>query len=161
MKKYLVIFFVNIVLVLFQNSFLFVFLGGEANPNLILAFAFSLLLLDKSEEALFSAFVGGLLIDLLGFTMPGLSSLVFLLAIYIGLFIKKYLFKSWVLQLIVLMLSTYLGKQYLGPHPEFGTFRLLSGLLLTAGMVFAFYPLNKYLFTRLFVSRKFLEIERI
>ncbi|KKS21866.1 MAG: hypothetical protein UU80_C0018G0002 [candidate division WWE3 bacterium GW2011_GWA1_41_8] len=158
MKKYISLSFINIVLVLLQTSFLFEFFGSAANPNIVLAFSFSLLFLGRKEEALFSAFVGGLLLDLSGFTIPGLSPLIFLSSIYLGIFIRKYIFKNWSLQFVTVMLSTFLYKQFVGFSQNLFTIEAVTGLLLTAFAVFIFYLLNSSLFRNEFDKGRFLEI---
>lgn len=104
MNKFLFILGINIILVLIQSSFIV-----EPNyiyymPNLVLAFAYSLLLMNRSDIGLLSALIGGLLLDLISFRVIGLSSFSLVLLLLITSYIKKYVFKGIVIQLLLLFL---------------------------------------------------------
>lgn len=88
-KKHLLLTFTLVILGLFQTSFLFE-LFGEVNPNIILALVFAFLYASKTEDALFSAFVGGLIIDLMTSNILGISSLALVVFTLAAGLVRKY-----------------------------------------------------------------------
>jgi len=101
-KKILIVLTLNIFLSLVQISFVpFLFLT-KIYVNLILAFAFALLALNKTKEAYTSALLGGLLMDILGVVFIGISSFFYCTSLYIAYFIhEKFIKKYAVLFLII------------------------------------------------------------
>lgn len=95
MKRVIAFIIINLILVLIQESFLGNLLG-TFTPNLVLAFAFSFLILNLDDIGFMNAFIGGVLLDLFGFETIGLSSLVFVGSLMMYFFIRKYLFRGWI-----------------------------------------------------------------
>lgn len=111
MKKFLVITFVNILLVLLQSSFLRELVGPSNTPNLVLAFSFSLFFMDFEDMSLMSAFIGGLFLDFFGFSIVGLTPLIITGSLLLFTFVKRYLFRGWVSNVLLVFLAQiiYLG----------------------------------------------------
>lgn len=142
MKKFLIIVFVNILLVLLQTAFLRELVGASATPNLVLAFSFSLFFMDLENLSLMSAFVGGLLLDLFGFSIVGLTPLVITGSLVLVTFVKRYLFRGWISNLLLVFLAQLI---YLGVIS--GAFSLDSTALYssttTLFLSLAFYLINQ------------------
>lgn len=100
MKIFLVI-LINIVFGVIQTSFFSGLVNNLFVPNLILILAFSLMYKDLNELSLMSAFVGGLILDLLGFNIIGLSSLAMVGSLYLFSIIRRHVSKSWFTNLLV------------------------------------------------------------
>lgn len=83
------------VFALIQVAFLPEFLIGARTPNLVMAFAFAVLIMDVQDDALLTAFIGGLFLDFLGFSVPGLSSLIMVGFLGVAFFVRKYVFRAW------------------------------------------------------------------
>ena len=92
-KIYLKFFAITLFLSLLQTNFLNILLKFPV-PVLIFTFSLALLSLDGLERAYFSAFVGGLFLDLLGDGLLGPSSAFLVLFLLLVFFIKKYIFDS-------------------------------------------------------------------
>lgn len=123
MRRYLHLFIVNLMLALLQTSFFAEFVGGGFNPNLVLAFAFGLLFVEKDSLSLISAFMGGLILDFLGFSPVGLSSLLFVLCLELVIFIRQHVFRGWILN----FLSVYLTAIVFGLFSAFPKIILVDG----------------------------------
>jgi len=94
MIKYIVISISIFLLSLLQVSFLSELFGAKYNPNLVLAFTLSLILLGSLEFGLYSGFIGGLMLDLMSVSLFGFSALLnvsFVLCIF---YIRKTFFKG-------------------------------------------------------------------
>jgi len=98
-KTYLKFFAIMLFLGLLQTNFLAILLKFPA-PILIFTFSLALLSLDGLERAYFSAFVGGLFLDLLGEGLLGWTSTIFMLFLLLVFFIKKYIFDSLFLYIL-------------------------------------------------------------
>lgn len=105
MRKFLILLIINIFLVLVQGSFLRELVGPALTPNLIIAFAFSLFFAEREDLALISAFMGGLLLDLLGFSIVGISPLLIIAGLIFYKFVKQYLFKGWFTNVALVFLT--------------------------------------------------------
>jgi hypothetical protein len=141
MKRILTIIFINIILVLAYTSFFSELVGPQLNPVIVLSFALSLLFMDKREEALLSAFTGGLMMDLLSNTIPGITPALFLFVVQFVFFVRNYVFRNWMLQLFLTALSAYAYKMFLSGAVSLGGLEI-AGSLLTAAAVPLFYYLN-------------------
>ena len=100
-KRFLTVFIVIFVLSILQTSFLNELLGTIYNPNIVLALAFALLLADQFDLSMFAGLTGGFLIDLTGFGVIGTSSFSLVLLLLIAHLIRRYVFKSFMLQIFV------------------------------------------------------------
>lgn len=111
MKRFFVLLIINIVLVMLQNSFFAELFGANSNPNLVLAFAFGLFFLDREDFYLMSGFLGGVLLDLFGFSIVGLSALVITGTLILFSYIRRYLFKGWLSNIVLVFVAqiTYIA----------------------------------------------------
>jgi hypothetical protein len=105
MKRFIILFALNIVLVLIQNSFLGELFGFSYSPNLVLALAYSLFFMDLNDLSLMSGFIGGLLLDLFGFSIVGLSALTITGTLVLFTYVKRYLFRGWTSNLVLVFLA--------------------------------------------------------
>ena len=108
MKK-LVYILMLLILSLIEKSFLGE-LFGAFSPNLILALAFALGSSQKYDLALFTAFFGGLFVDLASFNIFGLTTFTYTVGLFLSSLIKKYVFKGLHAQFFMLFL-VYLTYQ--------------------------------------------------
>ena len=108
MKRFFSLLIINIFLVLLQNSFFSEIFGVALNPNLIVGFAFALFFLDREDLYLMSGFLGGILLDLFGFSIVGLSALVITGILILFNYIRRYLFKGWVSNIVLVILGQIL-----------------------------------------------------
>ena len=145
MKKFLLIILIVFLSALFQTSFTLEFFGNAWNPNLILALAFSFIAVGKTENGLLSAFIGGLLLDFIGPTLPGVSSLVLTVLLSIGIWLRKY-FHSTILSLsLVTCASSFIYSAVL-LFPEFTQVSKCLGVAMTTTVFFLIFTLiNKWL----------------
>lgn len=104
MRKFLLLLLVNCILVLLQSAFFFELLGVFLNPNLVLALALALFFVGSTKEAFLSGLLGGLLLDLVGTSPIGLSSLVFVSMLYGLSFVRKYMFRGLVLRVLAVFI---------------------------------------------------------
>lgn len=102
MKKKFFLFSIIFLLSLLQNSFFSQLFGVGMNPNFILLVSFALVLTEDEDNGLYTALIGGLLQDLSGFEIIGTVTFVNVLMTAILIFAKKYLFKNFVFQIILL-----------------------------------------------------------
>lgn len=137
-RKVLTITFINIILVLFQGSFLRELMGPELVPNLVLAFAYSLLFLGFEDISIMSIFIGGLFLDLFGFTIVGLSPLILTGGIILFRYIRKYLFRGFISNIVIVFLAELIHSfMILGlSHSFFSTWRLGLTTLIFGGIFF-------------------------
>ncbi|MFC1621827.1 rod shape-determining protein MreD [Patescibacteria group bacterium] len=105
MRKTFNLFIINLVLVFLQAAFFPELIGELANPSLILAFSFALLLNGEFEVSMKSIFFGGLLIDLLSIKTFGLYTLGHVLVIGLVYFARRFGTKNFVAQIIVFLIS--------------------------------------------------------
>lgn len=139
MRKYLLITTLNLILVLVQGSFIWEFFGSLLNPNLIIALCFAFLLIDDHQAAMFSAFIGGLWLDLAGTGVIGLSSVVLLVLVSSAMWIRRTLFKGAWVQGALIIGSTIMFKLILNYPDLFYSWMLLIAGGLTCLFSFIFY----------------------
>ncbi len=108
MKKYIIIIATTLMLALLQLSFFSELLGNGLSPDLLLAFAFALLFLDLKEEAYFAGFIGGLFLDLLGFSIVGSSSVLYVCSLVLFSVIQRFVSKGWFTKALGFLLFSYL-----------------------------------------------------
>jgi len=92
-KIYLKFLAIVLLLSLLQTNFFDILLKFPV-PILVFTFSLALLSLDGLECAYFSAFIGGLFLDLLGDGLLGRTSTIFTLFLLLIFYIKKYIFDS-------------------------------------------------------------------
>lgn len=143
MRKIILLIVVNIILVALQQSFIPEWIG--LHVNLVLAFAMSFFVMEKSKTALVSAFIGGLVLDLLGFGIVGKSSLVFVLVILIFDFVRDHAFNKWYFNLFFVFLSSLIYSFFAGlPKVLFSSYELFSAVGTLLASLFFYYLLLRY-----------------
>lgn len=150
-KKYFTLSLLIFTLVLFQTSFFPVFFEKGLNPVLVISLIFALFLLDRTKYALFSAFIGGVLLDILGFTLLGSSSLVFVLCIMATILIRKYVLKNAISQSILCISSVLIYSVFITYPNKLPIENVVYGSILTLLISYVFY----YLLSRLTNERKY------
>jgi len=105
MKRFISLLGINLVLVLLQYSFFRELFGANYNPNLVLALAFTLFFLDQEDLYLMSGFIGGIVLDLFGFSIVGLSALVITGTLILFHYIRRYLFRGWLSNIVLVILG--------------------------------------------------------
>jgi len=108
MRSFLVLFFLNIVLALFQTTLFPEILNTVYVPNFVLALCFSFFMMERTNLALKSAYIGGLMLDFLMYTIPGLSALYLVLVILVLVFVRKFVFGGIISSGLLLFLSAFL-----------------------------------------------------
>jgi cell shape-determining protein MreD len=114
MKRFFVLLFVNLILALLQLSFFGKAFGSGSTPNLVLALAFALTLAGLGGAGKMSAFLGGLMLDLLGFNIIGISSIVLVGSMIMYDFVRKNVSRNLVMNAISVFLSTMIYDKLLG-----------------------------------------------
>ncbi|MBT6401785.1 hypothetical protein HN803_08290 [candidate division WWE3 bacterium] len=142
MKKNLTVTFINIILVLIQGSFLRELMGPEIAPNLVIAFAYSLLFMGFEDISLTSIFMGGLFLDLFGFNIVGLSPLVLTGSLILFKYVKKYLFRGWLSNIVIVFLAELIYSFVIFGFSQ-GLFSTWRGALSTLIFSLIFYMLNQ------------------
>lgn len=145
MRKYLLITIFILLTVLIQDSFSLEFLGPALNPNLVLALSFAFLLVEDRQSALYSAFIGGLWIDLLGVGIVGLSSFIFVLMIIIASWVRRRLISGLWVQMVLITVFTGIYKLIVNyPNFNYSWSLVLSGLLTLLIMNLVHIVLSRY-----------------
>ena len=130
MRNHFFVSIVILVLVLVQESFLLEFFGSYLNPSLVIALAYGLLLTDDESLALYSGFFGGLMLDMVGVGLVGLSSLVLVVLLLVAIFIRKTVFRGFGYQLLMIVLTNVIYVLVLNfPNLGFSSGLLFSGAL--------------------------------
>lgn len=130
MKHYILIILINIILAIVQVSFFYRLFGRTLNPNLIAAFAFSFFFWGIYDKGFFSALIGGIFLDLMGFSSVGLSALILIMGLLLAFYIKKYIFKGWTTQILSLFITTISYSSLLGfPNFYFDLKTVISALI--------------------------------
>ena len=144
MRKTLYIIFINLILAVLQNAFFPELFGANFTPNLILAFGFSFLFINKEEEAGTSLLIGGLVLDLLSFNTVGLSSLSFLILLEISILIRKYLTKDLFMQVALIFATNaaYILVLSIKSHYFVNYFHIFLVSLFTCAISLIFYFLE-------------------
>lgn len=94
------IFIINLLLVLIQTSFLPAVFPQILSPVLPFSIALSFLAVKKIKDSYFSAFVGGLLLDIAVGTILGLSSFVFLVTLLVTRIVQTRFFDNFLLYIL-------------------------------------------------------------
>ncbi len=145
MKHYIFITLINIILVMIQISFFYRLFGRSLNPNLITALAFSLFFWGAYDKALFSALIGGIFLDLMGFGTVGLSAIILITCLLLAFYIKKYMFKGWTTQILNLFIASAIYSVLIGFHNfSFDIKTVFSGLLTVAISLIFYGVLRNY-----------------
>lgn len=110
MRKYILLTFIILVLILFQESFLFEFLGYSLNINFVIILAFSFVLTQSQDYGLYTFFIGGLTLDLIGNSIIGLSSFIFIVYFFVTDLLFRTVAKNIYVQIFLIMFLTYIYK---------------------------------------------------
>ncbi|MBD3366510.1 hypothetical protein GF360_04205 [candidate division WWE3 bacterium] len=137
-RSYFGLALLTLVTALIQGSFLPVFLQ-EATPILIFTLPLALLALEKTNKACFSAFIGGLLFDLLTPGFWGVSSVIMLACLLVTYYVNKF-FGNLILYLLTLTIFSFIWWSFRLEGPE--VFSLPFLLLNLLSFAF-FYLLGK------------------
>ncbi|MFZ5425295.1 MAG: hypothetical protein ACOZAO_05860 [Patescibacteria group bacterium] len=143
MNKVIFLVVLNLILALFQDSFLPVLLGASFAPNLIFAYAYSFTLLGLKDTSYLSLFIGGVLLDLLGLPVLGTSSAVFIILLTFSHLLNKYLLQGFSLHLISCVGAHILYLYVVNGFSVSWSLSLLFGGLFTLGLSFIFSFINK------------------
>ena len=133
MRNFITLFSVNLILALLQSSFLRELVGVSFTPNLVIAFAASLFFMDLEDLSLMSALLGGIFLDFFGFSIVGLTPLIITGSLVLFTFVKKYLFRGWISNVVVVFLTQVV---YMGLIS--GQFSSASSVLYSAFATFIF-----------------------
>jgi cell shape-determining protein MreD len=104
MKKILILIVSNLILALMQLSFFPNLISVQI--NLVLALSMAFFMIGSNKASIQSAFVGGLILDLFGIDVIGISPLVFILFIMIFNFVRNHTFNSWYFNLFLVFLAS-------------------------------------------------------
>ena len=149
MKKFFILFFVNLVLVLLQLSFFGELFSGSFVPNLVLALAFALAFSELADFGKMSALAGGLLLDLLGFNIIGFSPTVIISCLIIYDLIRRNVSKNVILSSFVVIISSLVYDKLLGISPTFFAPQAIKSALVTFAAWGIFYLLTSNISTYL------------
>ncbi len=151
-KKYIGLTFLIITLVIFQTSFFSVFFTDGLNPALVISLIFAFFLLDRTNYALFSALVGGLTLDLLGFSLVGSSPLIFVSLVFASLLVRKYILKNLFSQSVLCVISFLIYTSIITYPNKLDFVTVIWGAILTLLCSY----LISYLLSNLINERKYL-----
>jgi len=124
-----------------------------AQPSILLVGLLALQLLDFSKAAYYTAFLGGILLDLLTGNLFGLSSLVFVLLGGVVSLVRRSAKGSP----LVLFLTTFLASivfRITQAFPTLNPVALCKGGVLDVGVMMVVYPVLKYFLKSLFGKRE-------
>lgn len=142
-----------ILIALFETSVLPFFPIFGTQPNPLLTIILALQFFGLTREAYYSAFFGGILVDLLSGAVFGLSSLGLLLLSGTAYLVRRFTSVS----LLVLLLVTFAASVVFRAVQVFPTFNLtlfLKGGLLDTGLMLLVYPTLRYLLKSVFGKRE-------
>jgi len=138
MKKALLLLFINLILVLLQISFFGELLPSVYVPNLILSFSFAILFADLSDASYMSAFIGGLMLDLLTFGIIGVSSLTFVGFLFLFSFVRRYVSKNVLTNSLGVVVLQSIYVWFILGFKAIGISKLLISGVVTLLAVFMF-----------------------
>ncbi len=142
-----------ILVVLFEVSVLAVFPVFGVQCDLLLVIILALRFLNLTPESYYGAFVGGILLDLLGSGHFGLSSLVLLLLSGAVGLVRRFASASLpILLLLTFMASVIFRSAY--TFPTLDPAILGKGGLVDVGVMVLVYPLLRYLLKSVFARRE-------
>lgn len=136
--KIVLVVLINIIFSLIQTSFFSNLVGSVFVPNIVFIFAFSLMFWDLKKLSLMSAFVGGLFLDLLGFNIVGLSSLIMVGSLNLFFIVRRHFSKGWVVNLLFFSLSLVLYDYILGNLVNIGL-KEYTGFILAMVVIAVFF----------------------
>lgn len=144
MKRVIFLIFINIVLVLFQSSMFSELFGVASNPNLVLAFAFALYFLDLDDMGIISAFIGGIWLDLFGFSIVGISSVTMVGSLLFFIYVKRYLFRGFASNIVSVIVSQSVYLLFLNGNVLNFSQYLKSGFYTTLSAIVIYYIFRKF-----------------
>ncbi|MFA6981828.1 MAG: hypothetical protein WC243_02295 [Patescibacteria group bacterium] len=151
MKKVVTLFFIDLILILLQKSFFPVFFDYRYYIDLYLAFTMALFLEEKETEAFVSALVGGLLADVLGMGLVGVSSFVVTSLLLVLRFTKRFFYRNWPLRVAFALLVFYIYVAITNVENRWNVRHILISCLMTLAFTFFF----RFLISRIFNEKRF------
>jgi len=133
-KRFFILLFINLILVLFQ-------LGTSFVPNLVLAFSFALVFSNLGNTGKMSAFLGGLFLDLLGFNIVGFSPVIIVGCMIMYDFVRRNISKGILINALAVVFSTLVYDGVLGFSAKFFASEAVVGALFTLALCEVFYVL--------------------
>ena len=131
MKSRSALILLNIFSVIIQTSFLLEVFGSKLNPNLVGAVVFSMLLVKDTTSAYLSAFVGGLLLDIVSGGVAGLGTFLFTLFVWLYSRFHSFYLRNMFVSLFFATLCFYIFKLVTAQTIAFDGW-IFVGSLLTA-----------------------------
>lgn len=142
MKKFL-IFALFFLIGFLQNNILPFFTIFGVLPNVVLVFAFTLIIFGYEKEGAIFSFFQGLWLDLASFHFFGLYTLLNLLAINLFLAFKKFLARKLLASFLVTMLLSILVRMAIS-FPTIDFFISIKGGLIDGAVFLLFlYPVSR------------------
>lgn len=141
MKKYFVITLMLFALILFEQSFLSEILGVYLNPLFTLVISYAYLMADREKEAFLASLIGGFFMDMGTTGAVGISSLIFVVAIYSSSIVRKHLFRGMGFQIISIVIFSSFYKVLVN-YPSIS----LSPVLIWGGIINGLLALLSYTF---------------
>jgi len=145
-----------VIIALFETSVLPFFPIFGTQTSLLLIVLLALSLLGFLSESYYGAFFGGILLDLLGGTPLGFSSLILVLLMGGVSLIRRFAEGSFLVLLLMTFLTSVIFRVVFS-LPTFHPSSLLKGGFLDVGMMIVLYPTLRYLFKNVF-GRKELKV---
>jgi cell shape-determining protein MreD len=126
-RTYIYIILSTFVVSIVQTSLFLELFNVSANPYLVLVLSFGLYLSLGLEYGLFTALIGGVLLDFVTFNVIGMTSLLFVVFIYFSRTVRTYVLQGFRAQIILLITFSLLIRYFTAYET---LLRLLAGLAL-------------------------------
>ena len=133
MKSRSTLIVLNIFSVIIQTSFLLELFGTKLNPNLVATVVFSMLLVGDTASAYLSAFVGGLLLDIVSGGVIGLGAFLFTLFVWLYSHLHSFYLRNMFVSLFFATLYFYIFRLVTAQTLVFDGW-IFAGSFLTAVM---------------------------
>lgn len=129
-KNFLFLLLINLILGLLQVNVFPEIVGNFLYVNFIFSLGFALLLLDRTQDAYMSILLGGLIVDLLGVDIIGLSTFVMMLLLVLTFYISRFFFRGRAFKMLLIFTSNVIFNFFvLQPHFSFNGQLFVSGTL--------------------------------
>lgn len=139
-RSILLISLINIVLVLLESSFLNTLFDTKIILCLVFSFCIALFVADRAQYAFVSALIGGMLIDLLGVNVIGITPVILIASLVLFTYIRKLFLKNlfvniFFIYLINIIYMTLTFDPKFSFHPSFLVSATLN-LVITSAFVY-------------------------
>jgi len=129
-KNFFVLLMINLMLGLLQINVFPEFVGKTFYINFIFSLGFALLLLDRTQDAYVSTLIGGLIVDMLGVDIIGLSTFIMLLLLVSTFYASRLFFRGKSFKMLLILIANMLFNFIvLHPHFSFNGQLFVSGIL--------------------------------